>query len=48
MCSERTRDPITLISVMHITWSGRRGEEEPGDRGGEETPLLQAEYSFLF
>lgn len=34
MCSERTRDPITLISVMYITWSGRREEEEPGDRGG--------------
>lgn len=51
MCSKRTRDPITLISVMHITWSRQRGGRNRVFRGDEEkegTPLIQAEYSFLF
>lgn len=53
MCSERTSDPITLISVMHITWSrrvrrGRRVEQGVQKGSGERGRPINTHRIFLF
>lgn len=48
MCSERTRDPITLIRVAAYLIEQTRNSVFRGDEEKEGAALIQAEYSFLF